>query len=193
MDIVQMPLKNWQAWDIDHFSRKPVPLFGHQVSKEMLPNVQPELPLVQQWTIPTGDIPGYQGYQYLYLHSIFIVLPPGILSLSKGHSCSDLLQQLILMECFGSCRLGRVLSALAVAPEGVLGWFYQTYPARISGPQTSPHYLLQEMKPPTISSCLKVTPLKRLSPACHYILLISGLLGPFPVLFSLTSGISFGI
>ena len=37
--IVQMPLKHWQAWGIDHLSRKPVPVFDHPLGKEMLPNV----------------------------------------------------------------------------------------------------------------------------------------------------------
>jgi len=38
--IVQMPLKHWQAWGIDHLFRKPVPVFGHSLYKEMLPNIQ---------------------------------------------------------------------------------------------------------------------------------------------------------
>lgn len=44
------------------------------------------------------------------------------------------------MECLSSCRLGRTPSALAVAPEDVLGWFYQAqrpsglWPAGICGP-----------------------------------------------------------
>lgn len=46
------------------------------------------------------------------------------------------------MECLSSCRLGRTPSALAVAPEDVLGWFYQAqrpsglWPAGICGPHT---------------------------------------------------------
>lgn len=34
-----MPLKHWQAWGINHFSRKPVPGFDHPLGKETLPNV----------------------------------------------------------------------------------------------------------------------------------------------------------
>ncbi|KAK4816063.1 hypothetical protein QYF61_011071 [Mycteria americana] len=45
--IVQMPLKHWQAWGIDHLSRKPVPGFDHPLGKEMLPKVQSEPPLAQ--------------------------------------------------------------------------------------------------------------------------------------------------
>ena len=58
--IVQIPLKHWQVWGIDHLSRKPVPAFDHPFSKETLPNVQSK-PLVQLWTIPTCPITGYQG------------------------------------------------------------------------------------------------------------------------------------
>ena len=42
-----MRLKHWQAWGIDHLSRKPDPMFDHPLGKEMLPNVQSEPPLVQ--------------------------------------------------------------------------------------------------------------------------------------------------
>jgi len=59
--IVQMPLKHWQAWGIDHLSRKPVPMFAHPLGKEMLPNVQSEHPLTQLWAIPTCSITGSQG------------------------------------------------------------------------------------------------------------------------------------
>ncbi|PKU36123.1 aryl hydrocarbon receptor nuclear translocator-like protein 2 isoform x1 [Limosa lapponica baueri] len=45
--IIQMPLKHWHTSDIDHLSRKPVPVFDHPLSKEMLPNVQSKPPLVQ--------------------------------------------------------------------------------------------------------------------------------------------------
>jgi len=47
MGTVQMCLKHCQAWGIDHLARKPVLVFDHHVSKEMLPNVQSKLPLVQ--------------------------------------------------------------------------------------------------------------------------------------------------
>ena len=42
--IVQMPLKHWQAWGIDHLSRKPVLGFDQPLSKEILPNVHSETP-----------------------------------------------------------------------------------------------------------------------------------------------------
>jgi len=42
--IVQMPLKRWQAWGIDHLSSKPVPSLDHPLSKEMLPTLQAEPP-----------------------------------------------------------------------------------------------------------------------------------------------------
>ena len=38
--IVQMPLKQRQAWGMDHLSRKPVPLFPYSLGKEMPPSVQ---------------------------------------------------------------------------------------------------------------------------------------------------------
>jgi len=37
--IFRRALKHWQAWGIDHLSRKTVPVFDHPLSKEMLPNV----------------------------------------------------------------------------------------------------------------------------------------------------------
>ena len=46
-----MPLKHWQAWGIDHLSRKPVPMFDHPLSKEMLPNVQSDF---ANWTAVLG-------------------------------------------------------------------------------------------------------------------------------------------
>ena len=58
--IVQMRLKHWQTCGINQRSRKPVPVFDHPLSKEMLPNVQSKPPLVQLWTIPTRPIAGYQ-------------------------------------------------------------------------------------------------------------------------------------
>lgn len=39
-DIVQMPLKHWQAWGMDQLSRMTVPVFDNPLSEEMLPNVQ---------------------------------------------------------------------------------------------------------------------------------------------------------
>lgn len=33
--IVEMPLKHWQTWGIDHLSRKPIPVFDHPLSKEI--------------------------------------------------------------------------------------------------------------------------------------------------------------
>ena len=59
--ILQMPLKQWQAWGIDHLSRKHVPVLDHRLGKEVLPNVQSEPPLVQLWAIPTLPVTGYQG------------------------------------------------------------------------------------------------------------------------------------
>ena len=56
-----MPLKHWQAWGINHLSRKPVPVFDHPLCKEMLPNVKFKPPLMQLWTIPTRPVNGYQG------------------------------------------------------------------------------------------------------------------------------------
>ena len=55
-----MPLKPWQAWGIDHLSRKPVPAFDHPLGKEVLPDVQSKPPLAQLWTIPTHPVTGYQ-------------------------------------------------------------------------------------------------------------------------------------
>ena len=43
--IVQMPLQHWQAWSINHLSRKPGAVFDHPFSKEMLPIVQSKPPL----------------------------------------------------------------------------------------------------------------------------------------------------
>jgi len=60
-DIVQMSPKHWQAWGIDHLSRKPVPVSDHSLGKEMFPHVQSEPPFVQLWTIPMGLITGSQG------------------------------------------------------------------------------------------------------------------------------------
>ena len=56
-----MPLKHWQAWGIDHLSRKPAAGFDHPPGKEMLPNVQSKPLLAQLWAIPTHPITGYQG------------------------------------------------------------------------------------------------------------------------------------
>jgi len=56
-----MPLKHWQAWHIDHLSRKPIAVSDHPLGKEMLPNVQSKPPLVQLWTIPTRPVPESQG------------------------------------------------------------------------------------------------------------------------------------
>lgn len=41
--IVQMPLKPWQVWDINHLS-KPLTAFDHPLSREMLPNIQYKFP-----------------------------------------------------------------------------------------------------------------------------------------------------
>jgi len=38
--IVQMPLEHWQAWGINHITRKPVPVFDQSHGKEILPNIQ---------------------------------------------------------------------------------------------------------------------------------------------------------
>ena len=38
-EIAQMPLKHWQAWGTDHPSRKPLPVFDHPLSAEMLPGI----------------------------------------------------------------------------------------------------------------------------------------------------------
>ena len=56
-----MPLKHWLAWSIDHLFRKPVPVFDHPLSKEMLLNTQFKPPLMQLWAIPKHPITGYQG------------------------------------------------------------------------------------------------------------------------------------
>jgi len=45
--IVQTPLKHWQAWGINHLSRKPVPVSDHPLSKGMLPNVWSKPPMRQ--------------------------------------------------------------------------------------------------------------------------------------------------
>lgn len=45
--IVQIPLKHWQAWDINHLSKKTVPVFNHPLGKEMLPNAQSEPSLAE--------------------------------------------------------------------------------------------------------------------------------------------------
>ena len=58
--IVQMPLKHWQAWGIDHLSMKPVPEFDTPLGKEMLLNALSKPPLAQLWTIPTHPITGSQ-------------------------------------------------------------------------------------------------------------------------------------
>ena len=56
-----MLLEHWQAWGIDHLSRKPVPVLDNPLSEEMFPHVQPEPPWVQLWTIPMCPVPGSQG------------------------------------------------------------------------------------------------------------------------------------
>jgi len=38
--ILQMLLKHWQAWGINHLSRNPVPMFDHPFGKEMFPQVK---------------------------------------------------------------------------------------------------------------------------------------------------------
>lgn len=53
-------LNIWLAWDIDHCPRKPLPVLGYALSKEMLPYVQFELSLTQLWTIPAHPVTGSQ-------------------------------------------------------------------------------------------------------------------------------------
>lgn len=54
--IIQMPLEDCQAWDINHLIRKPVPEFDHYHGKEKFPNFQSELPMVQLCAIPRCSI-----------------------------------------------------------------------------------------------------------------------------------------
>ena len=56
-----MPLNHWQGWGINHLPSKPVPVFNHPLSEEMLPYVQSEPPWVQLRTIPTRPVTGSQG------------------------------------------------------------------------------------------------------------------------------------
>lgn len=46
-NTVYMPLKHREAWSINHFSREPIPVSDHHLSKEMLPDAQSESPIVQ--------------------------------------------------------------------------------------------------------------------------------------------------
>ena len=62
-----MPLKHWQAWGMDHPSRKPDTVFDHSLDIEIFPNVQSKAPLAQLWATSMCPITGYQG-QRLPLH-----------------------------------------------------------------------------------------------------------------------------
>lgn len=57
--IIQRLLKHWQWWFINYFSRKSVILFDHLQGKEMFPNNESALPVVQLCAIPTHPVPGY--------------------------------------------------------------------------------------------------------------------------------------
>lgn len=55
-DQVQILLKHWQSWDINHLSRKSVPVFNYLLGKGMLSNIYSKPFLVHLWSIP---IPSY--------------------------------------------------------------------------------------------------------------------------------------
>lgn len=66
--IVLMPLGQWQASGLNHFSRKPVPVFGHPLRNKMLSNVKSEPPFMQLWSIAVCPVTGYKrGDQHLLL------------------------------------------------------------------------------------------------------------------------------
>lgn len=56
-----MPLKHWQAQDIDHLSRKTAPVFNYPLAEEIFPSVKSEPPQTQFWTISTCHGTGNQG------------------------------------------------------------------------------------------------------------------------------------
>lgn len=56
--VVEILLKHWQVWDFAHLSSKPIPVFVHPLSKEMLPNVKSSSAWRavegKVWYLPTG-------------------------------------------------------------------------------------------------------------------------------------------
>lgn len=60
-DIFQMPLEHWQAQDINHLVRKPVPVSDNHHSKDTFPNVPSKPPLVLLCAISLCPITSYQG------------------------------------------------------------------------------------------------------------------------------------
>lgn len=64
--IVQMLLNHWQAWGINHLFRQPVPVFGHPIDKEMIPNVQFNPPLLNI-LLDKHHKPDGKSYHCLYI------------------------------------------------------------------------------------------------------------------------------
>ncbi|KAJ7425205.1 hypothetical protein BTVI_03794 [Pitangus sulphuratus] len=58
--IAQMPFKHWQDGDINHRSRKSIPVFDHPLSEEMLPNVLSEPPWYN-FELFSSPVTGYPG------------------------------------------------------------------------------------------------------------------------------------
>lgn len=56
-----MPLEHWQAQDINHLIRKPVPVSDNHHSKDTFPNVPSKPPLVLLCAISFYPITSYQG------------------------------------------------------------------------------------------------------------------------------------
>lgn len=59
--IAQTSLQHWRYWGIKHFSRKPVPVVDHHLSKEMFANVQSKPTLTFPW------VPGRKDHHFLLL------------------------------------------------------------------------------------------------------------------------------
>lgn len=53
---LEMLLEHRLAWGCDPLPGDPVPVKDHPLCKELFPNTQPELPLRQLYTIPSGAV-----------------------------------------------------------------------------------------------------------------------------------------
>lgn len=59
--IIQMSLKHWQTWGINHVPRQPVVVFDHPLNKENFPNIYYEPFPMQFYAVPLCSVFGYQG------------------------------------------------------------------------------------------------------------------------------------
>lgn len=77
-------LKHWQVWDFARLSSKPLPVFVHPLSKEMLPNVKPSFACRvlegKVWCLPTGYSLLFPTYwdrswklEYMWLGYVFSI------------------------------------------------------------------------------------------------------------------------